>query len=1032
MMPSWFAALALLAIQDPAPGEIRAYLARLAERGLHAEVVREGETFLRAHKDSAEADVARYRMGCSLLALGRDRTALEMLEPLAANEKFEFAAESGVRAAEAALRAGDAQRADALLGRALSKARGATRESALLLRARTRLTLGRHADASADAQAARDGATAPERKREAALLGAWCDLRGGNAAAAESTARTLVADREADADEKAEARVLLGEARLDLGQTQAALEAFRAVEAGAWSGAAQRGAGFASAALGDHAAAARAFEAALKAEPEGPQASECALHLGIERLAAGDAAGARAALDAPLLDADPDAPEWRARAALAAGDAASALAALDRVGKASRGDAQRAERLSRLRGEALEKSGRTAEAARAYADGGSPAARLEAARASLAAGDAASAAQHARALIDAAPAPELAAQGWIALGEASFAQERWPDARAAFDRAADLDTDAGRGARARLRAAWSAWQAGDAAGAAARADAASRGLTSTDEQEEARFLAARALESAGDAGAAAAWRRYLERHAGAPRATDAVLRLSRLSQPDEARPLLASELKNGGTPEVAFELGELEAKARNHAAARAAYERALTAPSPAFESAARYGLAFACAALGDVPAAEKSLAPLVARSDLGPELAAATHELAANLRVRAGDPTGALAAWSKLAAAKVPAARQLASLRPIVPLLVRANRSAEAESALAALAKGARGADLVGIELERAWLALESRGPDGPASGEEAKKSLGAARRALDRAAAAGGDAAALSEARLALGEGLAEAGDSSGACTQLAAAAQAGSPVVDRVLVRLAWERLATGATEEALRDLERFEKECAPSRERPRALALRGEALARLDRQPECAQVLMEARALVREPALRELVLERLGTALTKTERWREAADVLAEYLREFPKGAAVATAQLERGRALAQLGDERGARAAFERALAGGGVVAARARLERAQMARAAGDRETALSEALKAALLTDDPESSPQALWLASELLEEQGEADAARARLREIVERYPRTPLGARAKAALGATPGTRPKAASGTPAPKNPRERGGT
>ena len=82
MIPSWSAALLLLALQDPAPGEIRAYLARLAERGLHAEVVREGEAFLRAHRDSAEADVARYRVGCSLLALGRDRDALKLLEPL--------------------------------------------------------------------------------------------------------------------------------------------------------------------------------------------------------------------------------------------------------------------------------------------------------------------------------------------------------------------------------------------------------------------------------------------------------------------------------------------------------------------------------------------------------------------------------------------------------------------------------------------------------------------------------------------------------------------------------------------------------------------------------------------------------------------------------------------------------------------------------------------------------------------------------------------------------------------------------------
>ncbi|MCY2961105.1 MAG: tetratricopeptide repeat protein [Planctomycetota bacterium] len=1014
MLPSRLAALAVLslhaafALPRQEPAEIRAYLARLAERGLSAEVVREGETFLRANPRSPDADVVRYRIGCAQLALGREAEGVQILEPLARRADFEFAAESAVRAAEAALRANDGARAERLLVPVEGSARGSTRDSVRILLGRARLAAGRPEEAVACARSLRRDTQDPGVRREALLLEAWATLRAQQAEAAAALVGTLLADPDAKPDERAEAQLVAGEALLDAGRPADALAAFESVPEGGWRTAALRGAGFARAALGLHADAARTFSAAVRAEPAGPHAVECALHVGIEQLAAKDARAARSAFGEALLDAHPDAAEWRARAALADGDTAAALQALERA-PAPGGDPDRARRLARLRGEVLERAGRGADAARAYAESGAPAGMLEAARASLSAGDAEAALRHAERLLGSNPEPSLALAGQVARGEAAFRLERWSDARAAFDTASQLEADPTRAARIRLRAAWSAWRQGAAREAAQWAqDAAAR--LGDPEHEEAAFLAARALESLKDPASAAAWRAYLERHAASPRAGEAAQRLARSCPPDEARQFLGGALQRetdaARRAEIAFELGELESRAKDFAAARSAYERALSEGSGSIEPPARYGLAFACATLGDDAAAERALSPLLASSDLDAGLVRAALELGVTLRVRSGDGPGALARWRELERAAQPVPRALASLRPILPLLVSAGRAPDAEAALVALGGRADGAELARIELERGWLALGTR--------DDAR-----ALKVVEHAAALGADANPLAELRLALGDALAEAQDAEGARAQFQAAAGRPSEVLDRALVRLAWSRLAAGQDSAALADLERFERECTSSPERPRALTLRGEALSRLGRHAEAAQFLTDARLVVREPAARALVLEKLGIELARSERWREAADALAEFTREYPSAAGVPAAELERGRALARLGDARGSRVCLERALAAGGAIAARARVERARLARAAGDLEGALSDALKAALLVDDPESTPDALLLAAEILTEQGETTAARARLLELVERHPRAPAAVRAAELLRKPAESSPRAGAG-------------
>lgn len=996
-MPPSPLAVFVLAVSLAAPtfgqetAEIRAYLARLAGRDLHAEVVREGETWLRANGSDPAGDVVRYRVGCAHLALGRDGQGLALLEPLAAREGFEFAAESAVRAAEARLRTNDPTRAERLLARVVQSARGSTRDAVLALLVRARLALDQTEPALVAARSLRtDGSTA-ESRREGALLEAWGLVRAGRGPEAAKSAQLVIDDAAATPAERGEAQVVLGEALLGAERPADARRAFESVPEGPWRVAALRGIGFAEKSAARPVEAARAFIAAAQLEPEGPYAAECTLHAGIESLAAGDARSARELLAAKVLDSVPDAAEWRARAALADGDPESALREVTRA-RSAKSDAARSARLARIEGEAHEKAGRGKDAARSFAADGSAAGSVEAARASLTVGDAQAALRHARAALDAKPDARTALSAFVALGEAAFRLERWPDARAAFEAAIPLETDVARGARIRLRAAWSAWEGGEPAVAASHATTASAGLPA-NEREEADFLAARALGAARDPAERAAWSAFLDRHGASARAAEAALHLARMSEPAEARTLLTRALERESDParaaEIALELGELAARANDHAAARAAYEQVL-ARGGAHGPQASYGLAFACSALGDAAAAERAIAPLLTASDIDADLARAAFELATVFSVRAGDAVGALTRWRGFSERGASSTRALTSLRGVLPLLKSAGSQKDAEKALAELAGRSRGGELAAVEIERAWFALE--GGDGVASA-----------RSLERAVKAGGDPALLVEVRIALGDHLLEKGDGASARREFLAAVVPGSKWIDKALVRLAWSRLSANEDAAALADLERFERECAASPERPRALALRGEALWRLGRYEECAESLTLARSLVRDAATKELVVERLGSALVKLDRQREAADVWGDFVREFPRSSGVPAAELARGRALARLGDTRGARASLERAVSAGGAIAARARLEKARIAATAGDLDAALSDALKAALLVDDPECAPDALLLAAEILAQQGEVAASRARLAELAERYPRSDAATRAK-----------------------------
>ncbi len=990
------------ALQGPREGEARAYFARLAERGLYAEIVREGEQRLRTEHEPAERDWIAYQVAEAHLALGRDAAAAPVFERLAATAGFDSAAQAAVRAAECALRAGDDAAAERWAGRSTSDPRPIVREAALLVRGRARLARTQLDAAAEDFRAVRASATDAARRRAAEAGLAWCDVRAGRPAAAESAARALLSAPEIAADERGELLALRGEALLDLSRAADARAAFESIPPGPWRESALRGLAFAFAAEGDHAAAARAFQAALREHPEGRHAAECALHAGIELLAAHDAAGALAALADPRLESSLDAAEWRARAALAAGDPRAALSHAADAAQRAGGDTQRLGRLDRLRAEALEAAGRTDEAARAFAELGDARARLDAARLCLARGDARAAHAHARAALEdpsfarGAPADVLA-QAWIAVGEAAFQLEAWTEAAEAFERGAAGDPDPARAARARLRAAWARQRGGDAASAARLAHAAATALPAEEEREEARFLAARCLEDVDAGRARDAWSEYLSRHGGAPRATQAALRLARLSPPAEARAVLSAAWERGHDAAAAYELAELCSGERDWIAARAAYEAALESGAGALEPAALYGLAWSCAAAGDDAAAVRALDALdgmdARASRVERALACAAAELRCTLRARGGDVRGALTAWAQLARACDDAARAREALSVLLVPAARAGLSAEAHAALDTLIARSPGAERGLVEIERAWLALAGGDPE-------------AAVAALGRAQAAGTAAEPISEVRVACGAALLSRGDPAGAAAQFEAAASVRSPQLDRALHRLAHARLESGDPDAARAATERFVRDCPDSPLRPAVLALRGEACARLERWADCVASLTAARGLVREPDAHANLLYRLGTALVRTGDARSAAEALGELERGFPAFAARAAAELERGRALSMLGDERGALVALGRAVEAGGAIASRGRLERARLAWKRGDGEAALSDALKAALLCDDPASSPDALWLAGEILERQGSLEAARDRWGELARRYPRHALAARAEERL--------------------------
>ncbi|MBK7877451.1 MAG: tetratricopeptide repeat protein [Planctomycetes bacterium] len=1010
-MRAFLLGLVLLGAPAQDADEQYTYVAALAEKGLHEQVVREAREFLRANPAHAKAELARYRLACALFELGRSKEAQPEFARLADRAGFEFAAEVQFRLAQCHLDAGERAEAEARLARVLAAKKDYLRAPALALLAQSELARKDHAAALAHfdelARASKDAGYALDARAGRA----WCLYRLGKPAEAAAAAEAVLAGEAAG--RAGEMAFLLGECRLDQGDARGALAAFRSVGAGEFADAAARGEGFALAAVGDHAAAARAFGRVVREFSQSVHRAECALHEGIELLAAGDAAAAAKALARGELDADPDALGWRARAQAASGARDAALATLERaVGLAPAGE--RRDALALQRADLLAELGRGAEARADYARVGSARALLAAAVQALEAREPGQAVDLAARLLERFPDSELRTDALLALGEGLFGAGRHGEAAEAFAAAQERDADATRKTRACAREAWSHYLAGDLRRAAERFDAAARGPAELAEVEEAAFMAGRAREDAGERDLAReAWARALQRFPRGAHADEARLR-SALAESDgstAALEELARGLDRGPLAARArFELAERRSHAGDDADALRDYRAALAAdPQGPFAARARYGIAWSAFQSKDYSAAAAALRELDVAPSVGagersrakgtdagpavpPELAGAARELGAWIALRRGELDVALERWRALGAGASDEARSTSLVRALCAALAKANRAADARAVVEAFAASARTPSArAAASIERVLLLADGGDADG-------------AERALAEARTAAKDDPRLAEAAFRIAEARFAAGEDARAIEAYdAAAASADAGIAAPALYKAGFTRLRAGDAAGAERSLERLVASFPQHELVHESLFLLGEARYRQDDWPAAVEALERVRREAPRHAVLPKVLFRLGLAQGRQEHWKECAETLAELVKRAPEFPNLAEAELWRGRARGALGDARGARAAFDRVLAlDKGLLSAAAHLEIGRLYFDAGDEDGALSEFLKVAVLYAGDDEVCEALVLAGQVLEAQGKPAEAAKQYREAREKHPKARYAAEA------------------------------
>jgi len=1032
--------------------ELVQYIDGLADRGLHDMVVREAESFLADHATHTEADRVRYRLATALFESGRTAEAAPQFRTLLGRQQFAYRAEAALRLGQCEMAAERWEPASEALQQVLALKAAYLRLPATFLLAECAFRRADYAGARPlyeevlEAGRGTSDEDAPAQRHEAAAGLAWCALRLHDLDGAIGAAEALLAEHPAD-ELLLEMHFVRGEALLEAQRPQEAREAYRAVTDGPFHDAALRGEGFASDALGDHAAAAAAFERLLSQHPESRFAGEARLQLGIQRLQAGDAAGAERARGDRELPDDAETLYWRARAQAAAGHHEQALASLDRALTRSPDDTLTGH-VHTARGDVLTALGQGAAAAAAYERSGSTAARHAAAVSQLNAGNAEQALQLVEPLT---VAPGASAAVHLTHAEALFALERWEQAEAAFERARaggvavagvpatgvaatgssqagdtgqagdpgrDREPDTDELARIESRLAWCRYLRGDLATAAQRFEALAARWPTRSEGREALFMAGRCRRGLDQrAEAEAAWRAYLALEPAGERSDEALLALAELVPPAEARRLLEALLASEPPAELAapalLSLAELLTAQGDAASAEVRYALLVEKyPESAQAPAARYGLAYAQAGRGAHAVAATTLQPLVgptADTARGPVAHAATSgtpaadpglqlaalELLVFCQHELKDPAAAEAAYRRLERLEPPPERRAAAARSVADawrVAGQPDRALELLDELAAL-PGQGAAALV----EGAWIALD-------------EQALDVAAERLDLALAAAPDEAAVAEASFFLAEALLAAGSSDRALPYYRAAAEAqDSTLGDKALYKQGFLALQSGDTPQAERCFGALVERFPQSELLGEALFLQGEAAYRGGRFEQALPPLQ--RLLAEQP--RHAVLPkarfRLGLSLAELQRWKDAEAELSRLVQQTPDFENLAEAELCRGRCLVAQHQDRPARAALERVLAlDKGLLAARARIALGRLALAAGDTDAALSDFLKVVLLCAHDAEVAEAMFLAGTCLEQIGEADRAAEQYRELIDTQPDSPFAAQARARLDA------------------------
>ena len=995
--------LPVLALVLALPGPLRDegddqyhYIVGLAERGLHQRAVREADAFLESFPRHARRDSCRYRLATSLFELDRREEARQHFARLSRLSGFEFAPEVWFRLGQCELERGAFDAASQALQRARASDREYLRVPAEFLLGEAdfrRERFGPAGEHYAAVLSAEDPAAA-EYARDAGYGLCWCSFRLGQLDSAVERIEAFLERWPGDLL-ALELRLLLGEAHLESGRPEPALAEYRRVEEGPHRPAALRGAAFACARLARHAEAARLFGELLDLEPEGRFAAEAGLHRGIHLLQAGEDRQALQALRRSGLEPTAETMYWRAQAELRCGEPEAALQSLE-AALERRPAEELAGRIHTARGDALFELGRGGEAASAYGRSGTAYALHAAAVARLNEGGAGEAEALARRLLEEHPQSPLRPAAWLALGEALLAQNRFSDSEGAFLEAAREGEDAGtraeqsaRRSRVLSRIGWCRFLAGDHAGAAEHFGVLTREHPRAEEADEALYMEGRSLEAAGEAKRARrAWQRYLERFPDGDHRAQVRLGLARTdATPGGAKhleDLLEEDSRSDLRPQGLYELAERLAAVGDLEGAEKRYRELIQRhPDSERVPAARYGLAWCLFDSERFAEASGELAKVLARPEIPPELRLSSLELAIWSERSAGRPRAALTAFEDLVGLCREEERLYAAARQTALAFAEGGQGGVADSLFEQVRTALREPGCVArLEVERVWLALER----GDADGAEARV----------RAAAAS-DAALpdAMEAAFFVGEARFEAGQDREAAGLYALAAGEASPVRAQALYKRGFALLRSNDPENAAAAFAALVACCEESPLFGESLFLLGEARYRLSDFEGAAAPLRRLRREVPEHEAMPKALFRLGLVEGRLERWRPAQDALAELARRFPDFENLAEAELWRGRSLRALGNRRAARQALERTIAADrGELAAQARLELGGVFLDEGQVDAALSEYLKVAVLYAHPPSVAQALWMAGQCLERQGDPKGARDRYAELLERHP--------------------------------------
>jgi TolA-binding protein len=976
------------------------FIVGLAEKDLHDLVVREATVFLAKYASHGRALLVRYRLASALFDLARLDEARAHYAELAKERDFRFATEVSFRLGQCELERGANQAAAQAFRAVLAGGEEYLRVPATYLLGEALFREQDYAGAHERFAAVAAVQGTSEYTLDAAHGLAWCAYRLSDLDGAVQRAEEF--RRRWPEDERAgELAFLAGEAHLEAGRPRQAGAVYALVEDGPFHDAALRGQGFAAAALGDHAGAARGFGELLDTYPRSRYAAEASLHRGVHLLQAGDPRAALAAWKAHDPGPGAEAHFWRGRAQAELGAAEEALAALDRALAAEPAPELRA-RIQVARADALFDLGRTDDAAAVYEAAGSDYALHAAAVARLNDGAAEDAVRLARRLLADEGGGDYRDEGRLTLGEGLFALERYDEARQTFELVAREDPDAARKARALARCGWCSYLSGDPRAALASFRAVGRAHADSDEAPEALFMAGRCAEETRDAdGARAAFAAYAARHADGPHAAEALLRLGRLEpgEPGASR-LRAVFEQHAGSPfaiQARFDLAERLSQAGEYAPAAELYG-ALVTEHGAHElaPAAQYGLGWCRYALEDYTSASQALRAAAGNRDADPGVRLSALELLVWSERDAHAADGARDAFTAFARVCDDEPRRLRAARVAAKALEEADRRDDAQALYDALLRGTRDKTVaLAICVERAYLFLDAGDP-------------GAAERQLRAAHQYAPDDPDLAQAFFFVGEAVFDGGANTEAAALYDLAAAAGAPdVQQRALYKGGFALLRAEDLAGACARFQRLVEQHAACDLYGESLFLLGEARFRQGAHADAVTALERLRRELPSHATMPKALFRLGVAHAHAGAWKDAGERLAELLQKHPDFENAVEAELWRGRALAHEGRSRGARQSFERVIEQDrGVLSARARIELGRLALGAGDGEEALSQFLKVAVLYAHDEEVAEALYLAGQVLEAQDDRARAETQYAEAATKHGETRFGKLAKERL--------------------------